>query len=162
MDMDVEFNTTYSIYDVQQIDDYKLIKIHKLNWSKKTWKGDWSDTSPLWNKRLKKKFNFNNDDEDGNTENLDDEDYEGGNDETNYFYMSFDDFCNVFKYLYICKLINPEKGWTEEKYVGAWKKAEVNDCLFLIIFVLISFRLVHFFQMENSFCCLPLSYNLFK
>jgi hypothetical protein len=40
MDTNIEYNTTYSIYDVKQIDNIKLLKIHKLNWSKIEWTGN--------------------------------------------------------------------------------------------------------------------------
>jgi hypothetical protein len=126
-DTNVEYNTTYSIFDVKQVDDIKLLKIHKLNWSKNEWKGDWCDSSPLWNKRLRKKFDFYDDDNTNNDNNDDESDEDESEAVRNYFYISYDDFCHVFKYLYICKLINPEGGWTEESFVGTWKKAVVSD-----------------------------------
>jgi len=55
------------------------------------WNGDWSDKSPLWNKRMKalvgKKFS---DADDGS------------------FWICLDDFVVQFNKLYTCKIFNPE------------------------------------------------------
>ncbi len=103
-EMGIMFNSAYTIYDVIQVDNYRLLKLRNPPGDHSEWKGDWSDNSPLWNRRLKHKVNFTNDEFD------------------NTFYISFDDFLNVFRYLYVCKYYNPKK-WTESKYNGFWKKA---------------------------------------
>ena len=62
--------------------------------------GDWSDDSPLWTRRLKKKLGWT--DEDDGT-----------------FWMSFDDFCNAFRYLFVCRYYGPER-WAILSFDGAW------------------------------------------
>ena len=44
----------------------------------------------------------------------------------NTFYMSFDDFCNVFRYLYVCKYYSVNK-WLETSLPGIWRKANLEE-----------------------------------
>lgn len=105
LDMGVRFNAAYIIYDVKTVDTHRLIKLRNPPGDHEEWKGDWSDHSPLWTKRLKHKAGYRD------------------NDRDNTFFMSFDDFLNVFRYLYVCKYYNPRK-WIELKHPGAWRKAD--------------------------------------
>ena len=106
-EMGIMFNAAYTIYEVKHIDKYKLLKLRNPPGDHDEWKGDWSDRSPLWTKRLKRKLGWT--DADDNT-----------------FWMSFDDFCNVFRYLYVCKWYCPSK-WTEIKHIGQWKLADMDQ-----------------------------------
>lgn len=104
-DMGIVFNSAYTIYDIGQVDGHKLLKLRNPPGEHEEWKGDWGDNSPLWTKRLKHKL--------GLVENTND----------NTFFMSFDDFCNVFRELYVCKWYNPKK-WSQISYPGYWKKSD--------------------------------------
>ena len=84
----IMFAATYTLYDIQEVEGVQLIRLRNPPGSHPEWNGDWSDDSPLWTTKLKLKFNYTNDVTD------------------NSFYMSFDDFCNIFKSLYICKWYN--------------------------------------------------------
>jgi hypothetical protein len=107
-DMGIAFNAAYTIYDVKAIDGYQLIKLRNPPGWREEWKGDWSDKSKLWSRRLKHKYGW-----------VDADDHT--------FFMSFDDFCNVFRYLYICKWYDPSV-WHSTQFPGFWKKAnEVEE-----------------------------------
>merc|ERR1711988_87396 len=41
-------------------------------------------------------------------------------------YMNFDDFCNVFRYLYVCKHYDPAR-WSTISRPGIWKKAQNEE-----------------------------------
>lgn len=99
--MGIIFNACYIIYDVRSIDGYCLLKLRNPPGSHEEWKGDWSDKSPLWTRRLKKKLGWT--DADDNT-----------------FWMSFDDFCNIFRNLYVCRWYDKKK-WKTTQISGVWK-----------------------------------------
>eukprot|EP01039_Chlorochromonas_danica_P003213 gene3212-3519_t len=99
------FNTAYTIYDVKQVDGYKLIKLRNPPGEHEEWRGDWSDRSSMWTRRLKAKLSYHD------------------NPLDNTFFMSFDDFVSVFRYLYVCKYYNPQK-WCEKKWLGFWKRPD--------------------------------------
>ena len=103
-DMGIVFNACYVVYDVRKVDGHMLLKLRNPPGNHEEWKGDWSDKSPLWTKRLKKKLSWT--DEDDNT-----------------FWMSFDDFCNVFRHLYVCRWYDPKK-WKTKNIPGYWKRSE--------------------------------------
>lgn len=104
-DMGICFNTAYTIYDVREVDGFKLLKLRNPPGDHDEWKGDWSDHSSLWTRRLQAKLGYHDDLHD------------------NTFFMSFDDFVNVFRFLYTCKYYNPKK-WIETKWNGFWKKPD--------------------------------------
>jgi hypothetical protein len=106
-DMGICFNAAYTIYDVREVDGHHLLKMRNPPGDHDEWKGDWSDHSSLWSKRLKAKLGYSDDEND------------------NTFFMAFDDFVNIFRYLYVCKYYNPKK-WTEVKHAGFWKKQDVG------------------------------------
>ena len=99
-DIGLVFGQAYTIYDVRAIDGYELIKLRNPPGDHPEWRGDWGDLSPLWNLRLKKKCGWT--DEDDNT-----------------FWMSFSDFCNAFRSLYVCEYMNPQK-WKKVQVSGSW------------------------------------------
>lgn len=102
LEMGIVFESAYTIYDVQYIDGLQLLKLRNPPGDHEEWKGDWSDKSTLWNRRLKSKLGWA--DVDDNT-----------------FWMNFDDFCNVFRYLYVCKYYS--KKWHSLTLPGIWKKS---------------------------------------
>lgn len=103
LDMGIVFNACYVVYDVQSVDGHMLLKLRNPPGNHEEWKGDWSDKSSLWTKRLKKKLKWT--DEDDNT-----------------FWMSFDDFCNVYRHLYVCRWYN-KKNWKTKSIPGFWKRS---------------------------------------
>ena len=106
-DAGIVFNSEYTIYDVLAVEGVRLLRVRNPPGDHDEWKGDYSDKSFLWTKRLKGKISFS--DADDNT-----------------FYISFDDFCNVFRNLYVCKYYNPSR-WIEIVLTGIWKKADVTE-----------------------------------
>lgn len=103
-DMGIVFDSAYTIYDVRCVNGHRLLKLRNPPGDHDEWKGDWGDKSPLWSKKLKKKLGHSD-----------------ANDNT--FFMAFDDFCNVFRNLYVCKYYNPVK-WYEIAHPGMWKKSD--------------------------------------
>lgn len=106
-DMGIVFDSAYTIYDVRTVNGHRLLKLRNPPGDHEEWKGDWSDKSSLWTRKLKKKLGHS--DADDNT-----------------FFMSFDDFCNVFRNLYVCKYYNPLK-WYEIAHPGVWKKSDEDE-----------------------------------
>jgi hypothetical protein len=106
IEMGIVFDAAYTVYDVRQVDSHQLIKLRNPPGDHDEWKGDWSDASTLWTKRLKQKLHWTD-----------------ANDNT--FWMSFDDFCNVFRDLYICKWYDPNR-WVQSTMNGAWRRLN-ND-----------------------------------
>ena len=72
------------IFDLKE-ENLKLVKLRNP-WGEKEYNGDWSDKSPKWNEKIKKKVNFKEVKDDG------------------IFYMSYDDFIYYFKILEILKI----------------------------------------------------------
>jgi hypothetical protein len=111
-------SANYIVRDVQTVDGKDLIKLQICSSSIPTttlhnihkrvsesgkiqvqWTGDWCESSPLWTKRLKKKFNT---------------DFEK---EIDCFFVSFSDFCFIFRDLYVCKWSDPNI-WNEQILAG--------------------------------------------
>eukprot|EP00605_Chrysophyceae_sp_TOSAG23-4_P002684 GSChrysophyteH1.ASY1.ANO1.2961.1 assembled CDS len=107
MEMGITFNSSYPIYSAWNIDGLKIIKLRNPPGHHEIWKGDWGLESPLWTSRMKVKLGFNPEDKD-------------------VLYMSFDDFCNVFRYLYVCKYYDPTR-WVTTQLPGVWKKAQTGQ-----------------------------------
>jgi hypothetical protein len=107
--MGIVFNACYIIYDVRAVDGNCLLKLRNPPGSHEEWKGDWSDKSPLWTRRLKKKLGWTD-----------------ANDNT--FWISFDDFCNIFRNLYVCRWYDKKK-WKTTQLSGIWSKTSAlsND-----------------------------------
>jgi hypothetical protein len=103
LEMGIVFNAAYTIYEIKEVDGHKLLQLRNPPGDHDEWKGDWSDKSNLWTKRLKVKCGMK--DEEDNT-----------------FFMSFDDFCNVFRNVYVCKWYTPDR-WHTSQLPGLWKKA---------------------------------------
>ena len=109
LEMGIIFNAAYTIYEIKEVDGNKLLQLRNPPGDHEEWKGDWSDKSSLWTKRLKVKCGMK--DEDDNT-----------------FFMSFDDFCNVFRNVYVCKWYTPDR-WHTSQLPGLWKKASDSSPL---------------------------------
>jgi hypothetical protein len=94
-------NEAYTIYDVVVVDGHKLLKLRNPPGDHEEWKGDWSDKSALWTKRLKLKLNWTNEDD-------------------STFWMAFDDFCEIFREVYVCKWFDKNR-WKELVFNGEWE-----------------------------------------
>jgi hypothetical protein len=103
-DMGIVFNSAYTIYSIVEIDGYKLLKLRNPPGDHEEWKGDWSDNSTMWSRRLKGKLGLVEADD-------------------NTFFMCFDDFCNVFRNIYVCKWYNPKR-WGQIIVSGEWRRPE--------------------------------------
>jgi hypothetical protein len=79
----------YSLLEAAEVDGIQFLHLRNP-WGRKEWTGDYSDSSPLWTKRLKAKLNYVNAD-DGS------------------FWMTFQDFTRHFEDIYVCCFF--EKGW---------------------------------------------------
>ncbi|KAJ0397281.1 hypothetical protein P43SY_006541 [Pythium insidiosum] len=104
LDTGLVFGACYVVYDVREIDGYQLLKLRNPPGDHAEWKGDWSDRSRLWTRRLKKLLAFNADADD------------------NTFWMSFDDFCHAFRSLYVCRYHDPAR-WPLLVRHGRWAGA---------------------------------------
>lgn len=92
----------YSIYQVVAVDGHKLMQFRNPpGEGLDEWKGDWGDKSALWTRRLKNKLGWSNE-------------------EDNCFWMCFDDFCEIFRELYVCKWFDKSK-WKEAHVNGEWE-----------------------------------------
>lgn len=102
-DTGLVFGAAYAVYEVREIDGHQMLKLRNPPGDHEEWKGDWSDSSPLWTKRLKFKLGFTEEDD-------------------NTFWMSFDDFCNAFRSVYVCRYYDPDK-WITQIENGKWDAA---------------------------------------
>ncbi|KAJ6250206.1 calpain [Anaeramoeba flamelloides] len=98
----------YGILDVQYVDGHKLIKLSNP-WGDTEWKGDWSDKSFLWTKRMKQKLNWV-DEDDG------------------CFWMSYEDFTKNYKNLYVCKIFDENK-WHTKTIKDKWEGESAGGCV---------------------------------
>lgn len=104
LDTGLVFGQCYVIYDCRYIDGNHLVKLRNPPGDHAEWRGDWGDDSDLWTRRLKKKLGWT--DEDDNT-----------------FWMSFDDFCNAFRCLFVCKYYDPDR-WCTYTMNSAFDEAQ--------------------------------------
>lgn len=87
-------------YSIIQAVEYKNIKLLNIRnpWGNFEWSGDWSDNSPLWTEETIRAFNAVFDENDG------------------AFWMSFEDFSNLFDSLDVCRVAN----WDELRLRGRY------------------------------------------
>ena len=108
LDSGLIFGATYVIYQVREEDGQKILQLRNppqySDEEVTEWKGDFSDNSPMWTKRLKKKLGWQQTD-DGT------------------FWMSFDDFIIAFRSLFVCRYLDPKK-WVHNKASGWWRDAD--------------------------------------
>lgn len=87
----------YSILDVQQYKDTKLLQLRNP-WGRFEWKGDWSDSSPLWTPEYRAAFLPEFGEDDG------------------IFWMSYDDFLKYFGSVNVCYLRSHDGNeWVEDR-----------------------------------------------
>ena len=67
------------------------------------WTGEWSDDSPLWNKRMRNLLDYNISEDDG------------------VFWMELDSFMQEYEALYICRAFDKSSGWSCVQKKGEWK-----------------------------------------
>ena len=106
-DMGLVFDSTYTIYEVREENGVKMLKLRNPPGDHDEWKGDWSDESILWNIRTKHRLNVTVEDD-------------------NTFWMAFDDFCNCFRCLYVCRWYDPHR-WQTQKLTAVWQNGEGGD-----------------------------------
>nr|CCA19505.1 conserved hypothetical protein [Albugo laibachii Nc14] len=102
LDTGLVFSSCYVVYDVRQVDQYQLLLLRNPPGDHPEWKGDWSDSSRFWTRRLRRLLNYTPDVQD------------------NKFWMSFDDFCHAFRSLYVCRYYDPTK-WPSITMQGSWR-----------------------------------------
>ena len=83
-DLGIVQGHAYSILDVVHTDGHRLVKLRNP-WGRGEWKGDWSDESPLWTRRMRAKLHFDDVADDG------------------VFWMTVQDFVAQFRTLYVCR-----------------------------------------------------------
>ncbi|KAG7399252.1 hypothetical protein PHYBOEH_009291 [Phytophthora boehmeriae] len=102
------FDACYVIYDVRDVDGAQLLQLRNPPGDHQEWKGDWSDSSRLWTRRLRKRLCVRKGSDTG---------------DDNTFWMSFDDFCHAFRALYVCRYYDPDK-WTVQTMDARFSKAD--------------------------------------
>ena len=95
----------YTVLQVVEVEKYRLLKLRNPPGDHGEWQGDWSDDWPGWNARLKMKLEVVEDEDDG------------------CFFISFDDFCQNFRTLYLCRYYDPNR-WKEYKFSENWRKVD--------------------------------------
>ena len=86
------FGGTYAIFDVRLTEaGHRLLQLRNPPGDHGEWRGDWGDASGLWSRRLKRQLGWSDDGED------------------NTFWKAFDDFCNAFRTLYVCRYLDKAK-----------------------------------------------------
>lgn len=105
----------YSVMDVR--DEGNQLRLLKLRnpWGHFSWKGDWSDDSPLWTRELKAMLMPRGADE-------------------GVFWMCFKDVIKYFDSIDVCKI---RSGWNEIRLEGTFptKSADVDNIPFVILTV---------------------------
>ncbi|CAM9215817.1 unnamed protein product, partial [Discosporangium mesarthrocarpum] len=107
-DIGLLFGAAYTILDVRESDGENLIKLCNPPGDHEEWQGDWGDHSSLWTRRSRKRLGVVEDTKD------------------NTFWMSFNDFCIVFRSLYVCRWYDP-RCWTTLQSSGSWEMGEDLD-----------------------------------
>lgn len=103
-DSGLVWGAAYVIFDVRDIDGHQLLKLRNppdYGEGVGEWKGDWSDKSELWTRRLKNKLGH--------------EDRDDGT-----WWMSFDDFCIAFRSLYVCRYYDAAR-WRRQQVSSWWR-----------------------------------------
>ncbi|KAG4048182.1 hypothetical protein PC123_g16488 [Phytophthora cactorum] len=105
------FDACYVIYDVRDVDGAQLLQLRNPPGDHQEWKGDWSDSSRLWTRRLRKRLGVRKGDDTG---------------DDNTFWMSFDDFCHAFRALYVCRYYDPDK-WTAKTLDARFSREDATS-----------------------------------
>ncbi|XP_035213124.1 calpain-D-like [Stegodyphus dumicola] len=96
----------YSVLDVQNIQELRLVRLRNP-WGHYSWRGDWSDSSPLWTPELREQLIPHGADE-------------------GVFWMSFQDVLKYFDCIDICK-VKPD--WNEVRLQGVLPPHTDKECL---------------------------------
>ncbi len=104
----LQFDQMYVVLDVREMDGHKLIKLRNPPGHHEEWKGDWSDESPVWNRRLRYLL--------GHVEDSND----------NSFWMEYCDFCVAYRSLHVCRWHDPSSWYTSTLY-GSWELTEEQN-----------------------------------
>ncbi|CAM9220023.1 unnamed protein product [Chrysoparadoxa australica] len=107
-DSGIVFGAAYTLLDAREIDGHRLLKLRNPPGDHEEWRGDWGDASSLWTRRLKHLFGYTDDESD------------------NSFWMSFDDFCMVFRSMYVCRWYDPTR-WVTSSTSGCWTMTDELD-----------------------------------
>ncbi|GMF24785.1 unnamed protein product [Phytophthora lilii] len=105
------FDACYVIYDVRDVDGAQLLQLRNPPGDHQEWKGDWSDGSRLWTRRLRKRLGVRKGNDTG---------------DDNTFWMSFDDFCHAFRALYVCRYYDPDK-WTAKTLDARFSREDATS-----------------------------------
>jgi calpain-15 len=112
----------YSVLDVQDIDGIRLVRLRNP-WGHYSWKGDWSDCSPLWTPYLREQLIPH-----GASEGV--------------FWMSFNDVLKYFDCIDICKV---RSDWNEIRLQGVLpSNAYDTENLAVIVFTVVEATEVEF------------------
>lgn len=96
----------YAVLRIVDEDGHRLLQLRNP-WGEVEWKGDWSDSSPLWTARMKSKLGWVSAD-DGT------------------FWMSLSDFVAHYASLYVCKL--PASSWRLCEVESEWMGETAGGC----------------------------------
>ncbi|CAI2386075.1 unnamed protein product [Moneuplotes crassus] len=109
----------YSVLDVQEIDNFKLIQLRNP-WGSTEWKGDWSDTDKKhWTKKRLKVANSRQKAQNRNPLGSDEDD--------GAFWMSIDDFINNYSSVSIVRIYEAPT-WRKTNVTGTWKGETAGGC----------------------------------
>lgn len=104
------FGATYTIYDIIDVfpERHKLIKLRNPAGHTEIFRGAWSHSSTLWTKRLRNKL------------------FHGL--EPHTFWMSFDEFCCVFRCIFICHYYTENSlCWKRQCISGEWTRGHPDN-----------------------------------
>lgn len=99
----------YSILSLVAVDGLQLIQLRNP-WGRSEWKGDYSDASPLWTRRLKSKVNYVDKDDGA-------------------FWMLWSDFCTHYDEAYVSKFFELSKWPSRGTVYGEWKGVTAGGCV---------------------------------
>jgi hypothetical protein len=102
LDSGLIFGATYVILDVRDVNNHKLLQLRNPPGDHGEWQGDWGDGSDCWTRYMKRKLDYSDDEDDG------------------CFWMSYDDFCQSFRTLFVGYHYDPDK-WQTKIYDDSWK-----------------------------------------
>ena len=102
LDSGLIFGATYVILEVVEENGHKLLQLRNPPGDHGEWQGDWGDSSSLWTRYMKRKLNYSDDADDG------------------CFWMSFDDFCQSFRTLFVGYHYDEDK-WSTVQWDDWWR-----------------------------------------